>query len=487
MLGDIRALGKETLVYGLSTVVARLLNFLLLPFYTHFLLPGEYGVVALVFSYIAFLNIAFQYGMDQAYLRHAAGQKRSRVETVFTTAAVFLLLTTILLGAAMTVSAGALAPALGLRPEHAPLIRCAALILALDALSIVPFAELRLAHRKWLFVGVKFFNIVVNVGMNVFLLGVLGLGVKGVFLASMTATGTSLMLLAPVFAQFLRRRFDPKLLKELLRFGLPLVPAGIGAMMVQVIDRPILQMLTDEATVGVYQANYRLGIFMLLVVSMFDQAWRPFFLERAKRKDAKALFARVLTYFLAVSIWIVLFFSLFIVDIVQIPIGKAQLIHPSYYGGLGVVPIVLAAYLFHGAYINFMVSVTLSKRTDLLIWVTFLGAIVNVITNVVLIPEMGMMGAAWATFAAYAAMAAALYVLGRRVYPITYEWSRIARVAGAALLTAWLAVEIQPSLAGGAWFAARAGLLLLLPVLVALTGFLTKNERTSLRRFLKLS
>ena len=489
MLGDIKKLGQDSLVYGLSTVVARLLNFLLLPFYTHYLLPGEYGIVAILFTYIAFSNIFFQYGMDQAYLRFAAGKGETKADSYFMTAQATLALTAVFFALPLYLFAAPIGELAAVGPDGATLIRYGAGILALDALTIVPFADLRLRRRTWAFAGIKVFNISVNVIMNILLLGHFHLGVRGVFIAALLAASSSVVLLAPVAAMRLTGgRPSAKLLSDLLKFGLPFVPAGLGAMMVQVIDRPILQRMTDDATVGIYQANYRLGIFMMLLVTMFDQAWRPFFLEHADDKGAKEMFGRVLTYFLTASVAVVAFLSLFIEDIVRIPLGKATLIHPAYWEGLPVVPVVLSAYIFHGAYINFIASITLSKRTDLLIWATMIGAGVNIAANFALIPSLGMMGAAWATFFSYAAMALCLYLMGRRVYPIPYEIGRIGHLFAAATATAGAAMAASGAYAhagGLRYIFAKGAVFGLLPILLLGTGFFTAQERRAAGAFFK--
>jgi O-antigen/teichoic acid export membrane protein len=429
MKSELKSLGKETVIYGLSTIVARLLNFLLLPFYTHFLEPSELGVVATVFAYIAFLNIVFQYGFDQAYLRFAAGRDEEEKSVVFSTCQGALAITSLAFGGTLYLFAESLAVPIGLRVEHAPLLRYAAFILSLDALAIVPFASLRLHHRAWTYVGVKSLNIASNVVLNILLIGGFGLGVRGVFGAALFAAAFTFFLLAAEMSRWIQPRLSVERLKLMLRFSLPLVPAGIGAMMVQVIDRPLMLHLTDEATVGVYQANYRLGIFMLLVVNMFDQAWRPFFLERADQTGSSALFGRVLTLFTAGAGWVALGLALFLPDAVRLSINGYHLINPRYWGGIPVIPVILAAYVLHGMYVNFLASVTISKRTDLLVWITGLGAVVNIGTNFLLIPRIGMMGAAWATLLSYGSMAFALWALGRRVYPIPYEYGRLAGVA----------------------------------------------------------
>jgi len=176
-------------------------------------------------------------------------------------------------------------------------------------------------------------------------------------------------------------------------------------MMVQVIDRPILLALTNESTVGIYQANYRLGIFMMLIVSMYDYAWRPFFLTHAKDPDAKQLYSRILTYFTLFSSIVVLVVSLYVDDIVKIHVFHRFIINPAYWSGLGIVPIILLGYLFNGLYVNFMAGIYIEKKTSHLPYITGIGAAINVVVNFLLIPKFGMFGAAWATFFAYAGMA----------------------------------------------------------------------------------
>ncbi|MBI2363125.1 MAG: oligosaccharide flippase family protein [Elusimicrobia bacterium] len=473
MLKDLRILGKEAAVYGLSTVVARLLNFLLLPFYTHFLSPGEYGAVTTAYSYIAFLNIVFLLGFDQAYLRFAAGSEDARAESTFSTAFWVLAAWGAAAAGLVALMSGPLAAAGGITVDGPAVTRCAAAIILLDTLAAPAFAELRLRHRAWAFAGIKSFNIVVSVVLNVAFVGALHLGVRGVFLAGVASSAATLALLAPVVASRLRPRFDRVLARAMLRFGLPLIPAGLGAMVVQVADRPILLKMTDSATVGIYQANYRLGIFMMLFVTTFDQAFRPFYFERAEAPGTPALLARVFTLFLAAASWLALALSLFLPDLARLELAGRPVIHSAYWEGLGVVPVVLFAYVLHGAYVNFLAPVTIAKQTESVAAVTALGALVNVMANLVLIPRMGMMGAAWATLAAYAAMAAQMRWFGRRAMAVPYEWDRVARAlapVGAAGLAAWL---LRPALPPSAWTGARVLLLLAVPAAWLPLGVLT--------------
>ncbi|MBI3552460.1 MAG: oligosaccharide flippase family protein, partial [Elusimicrobia bacterium] len=406
MLEELKRLSKETAVYGLSTVVGRLLNFLLLPLYTHFLVPSEYGVVATLFSYLAFLNVLYGHGMDFAFMRFFDPASEAREEACFSTAFWSLAATSLAVSALIHAFAGPLSVYAGVPPELTDVTRYAAWILAFDAAALVPFAYLRMTHRAGVYAGIKVVNIVMNLSLNIVFVAVLGMGVRGVFLASLVTACATLAILTPVFVPFVSNIFDRSLHKDLLRFALPLVPAGLASMMVQVIDRPILKFMTDDATVGLYQANYRLGIFMMMVVNMFDASWRPFFLQRAAKAGAGKVFGRVLTYWTAGASGLLILVSLFVSPAVtSLLFAGRSLIAPAYWPGLSIVPVVTLGYLFNGVYINMLVGPTLAKRSEFVAYATALGAIVNIGANLLWIPRWGMMGAAAATLAAYAAMA----------------------------------------------------------------------------------
>jgi len=473
MFKDIKILGKETAIYGLSTIVARLLNFLLLPFYTYYLSTAEYGIVAAVFSFIAFLNIIYQYGMDQAYMRFSVGSVDKKM--YFSTAFWVLSATSCIFSSIIFFASGYLSLKAGIGIASSGIVRYAALVLALDAVSVVAFAELRLSHRPWKFVSARIVSIIVNVLMNVVLLSRFKTGPEGVFIASAAASCVALFMVGDVLKEYVRPLFSGQIFKDMIKFGLPFLPAGLGAMAVQVIDRPILLKLTDESTVGIYQANYRLGIFMMLIVSMFDQAWRPFFMERASKPDAGRVLSRILTYFTVLGIFCVLLLSVLIPELVTYRIAGKTLIHPAYWSGLGIVPIVLCGYLFYGMYINFMAPVMISKKTGMLAWVTFLGAAVNIAANFLFIPGYGMYGAAFATLAAYVVMALALYAVGSRCYPLPYEYGRLSYSFFCGILCA-CGIYFSPLFLFKILSAA------LYPVLLYITGFFTKEELGILKK-----
>ena len=480
MLKDIKALGKESLIYGLSTVVARLLSFLLLPFYTHYLSPADYGVSASLFSYIAFFNILFQYGMDQAYIRYYGERERALPSAFYGVLGVSLVL-----GAVLCAFPSQLADIGKIGAENGRLVVYSAMVLFMDALGAPLFADLRMAHKSLRYALLRMFTVVINVALNLLFIVKLGRGVSGIFEANVCSSFFALAVVLVPALPALKPRFDRALYRSMLSFALPLVPAGLGSMAVQVIDRPILLRLADQTTVGIYQANYRLGIFMMLIVSMFDQAWRPFFIERADRLDAPWIFARVLTVFAAGASWLTLGLSFFIPDIVTFPLFGKPLIHHAYWSGLGLVPVVLWAYVFNGFYINFLAPVIIKKRTGYIMGATLVGAGVNVAANFMLIPHFGMLGAAWATFAAYAFMALFMHLSGSGIFEVPYEWGRVFALTGAgALFTC--AVMVKGCIGGWTWLALR--LFLLLAAYPALVwSLMAAEERAAaaglLRRF----
>ena len=480
MLAQIRRLGTDTAIYGVSTIVGRFLSFLLVPFYTNVLHPGENGVVAYVYSLLAFLNVVWGYGMESAYFKYSSTGEIGSPRQNFSTPFISLCATSLVFSGLMAALFSPVARLMDIPPAHESVIPYAAAILFLDTCAIVPFASLRMGHRPVLFASLKVLNIVVNVACNIVFLLVYRLGVEGIFLSGVIASGVTLLTLVPTIVRQFTGDFSVPLYRALLRFGLPYVPAGLASIVIQVIDRPIMLILTNLAVVGVYQVNYRLGIFMMLVVSMYDFAWRPFFLSHAAEPKAKELFARALTYSLAAMTVVFLGVSFFIGDIVRIRVLGRYVIHPDYWGGLSIVPVVLLGYMFLGLYNNLVAGVYIEKKTQRLPAITLVGAGVNIGANFLLIPSMGMMGGAVATLLAYAAMAAVLYVDVRAYYPVAYEWGRIARLAVAGALAYLLFVVVDPGSYRILW---KCLLLLVFVALLVLLKFFLPEEVQALRRW----
>ena len=422
MVNKVKRLGQETLIYGTSTILARMLNFFLVPFYTYYLITSDYGIIATVFAFMALFNIIYQYGMDQAYLRFAEDNK---TKNTFSTPLLAVCGTSILLSVIIYFLSPVIANILGIGTQNSYLIKYCVLILAFDALNIVPFAKLRFEHRAWHFVIVRSVSIIVNVAGNICALKFFDWGVKGVFAAGILASLTSLILLFPIVKESFVFRFDKKLFKQMFNFSWPFIPAGLASILVNVIDKPLLSHLTSLADVGVYQANFKIGIFMMLIVSMFDQAWRPFFIQEAKEPNAKQTFAEIFTWSFALLGWVFLGLALLMPLIIQTNIFGLNLINRAYWGGLKIIPLVVGGYFFYGCYINFMVAPVLTKKTTVLMKITLLGAAASILVNILLVPHIGILGAGWAIFTSYAVMALALFIFGQKNYKINYDYKKI--------------------------------------------------------------
>lgn len=431
MKDKVKTLGKETLIYGTSTIVARLLNFFLVPLYTYFLAPQDYGIVAAVFAFMAFTNIIYQYGMDQAYLRFA---KENKTKELFATPLIAVFTSGVLISFILWLLSANIAEFLGIGAKYSYLIKLACFVMALDALNIVPFAKLRFDHKAWQFMLTRTASIVVNVIGNVLVLAYFKSGIKGIFIAGIFASLTSLILLLPMTIKNFVCCFDKKLFKEMFLFSWPFIPAGMASILVNVIDKPILIHLAGLKAVGIYQANFKIGVFMMLVVSMFDQAWRPFFIQYSSEKDAKELFSQIFTYFMAITTWIFLGLTFLMPVIIKTPIFNHYLIAPAYWEGIKIIPLVLGGYLFYGFYINFMIAPVLTKRTRVLMWITLLGAASSILTNFTLVPMVGIIGAGWAIFVSYIVMAVSLFIFLQRNYPLKYEYKKIAFITGVVLV-----------------------------------------------------
>ena len=438
MRDKLKQLTKDTLLYGISTIVGRFINFLLIPLYTHFFQPAEYGIVTNIYALIALLNIVFLFGMDSAYLKFAGTEESKKHGNIFSSAFIPLFFVDVLLAIAFIIGKSALAGLLGIPESYSYLFYYTGVILLLDAITQLPFITLRLAKKALMFSGIRIGNILINIFLNIILIIVFKKGIEAVFISNLIASAFSLIMLSPEIVKLLTCKIDKEILIKLLRFGIPYLPAGIASMFMQVIDRPIVEKLTDLKTLGIYQANYRLGIFMMLYVSMFQYAWQPFFLENSTQKDAKKIFSSVFTYFTAIGCIILVFLTLFINDFATHKVFGFSLIGKAYWGGLNIVPIVLLAYLFNGFYVNFAAGLFIKEKSTVFPIIMGIGAISNVIANFILIPYFNITGAAFATLISYSLMAFGFYLVSNKMYPIVYELKKLSGILVSVTGTAFL-------------------------------------------------
>ena len=483
MFDKLKQLTKDTGVYGISTIGGRVLTFLLVPFYTHVFDTRQFGIFSTLYSFIGVLNVLMLYGMDAAYLKFASDPVVGDEKDNFSTPYLSVLTVGIAVSAIIILSKSYIYSILDIPTNYFYLVYYIGGILLLDAVTVIPFITLRLERKAKKFALFKTINILTNVLLNIFLIVKLRWGIEAVFFSNLLASLSSFILLMPMVVKKIRAKINFELLKRLLKFGLPYFPAGIAAMLIQGVDRPIINHLTNLETAGLYSANYKLGIFMMLFVNMFQYAWQPFFLQNAKEENAKELFSKVLTYFTLAGSFILVVLSLFIDDVVNIKIFGHSIIHQSYLSGLNIVPAVLFGYMFLGIYTIFTAGIFIKEKSIYVPIITIIGAAVNIGLNFWLIPVIGIMGAALATLAAYFVMAVIYFFVTQKFYKIDYEYSKILKIFSSLAV---VAVIYYLQLTGGQLNLLNKFLILLLFIILLMIFNVGREEFIFLRnRFIK--
>jgi O-antigen/teichoic acid export membrane protein len=434
----LKKLAGQTAVYGLSSIVGRLLNYLLVPLYTNIFVGeigrAEYGVSGIFYAYASFGAVIFTYGMETAFFRFI--QKNEDGKKVFSTILWSVLMSSIVMGGLIMLLATPLSIWTSNVGREA-YFYCLALILMGDAISALIFAKLRQANEATRFVKLQMLKIGISVVLNLLFYLVFPFLTSRGFFAPLSANEPSAiwMFVAGVISSLailplmskelmsLKEGFDKVLWKELITYGLPILIMGFAGMINETLDRVLIKHLTAdqflaEQQVGIYSANYKLSIIITLFIQAFRMGAEPFFFNHAKEGDARLTYARVMKYFMIVCATIFIGVLLYL-DIFKYFIGK------DYWEGLKVVPVLLMANVFLGAYYNLSVWYKLTDKTALGARVSFIGAAITLILNWLLIPKFGYMGAAWATLICYFSMAAISYFLGQKHYPVPYPMRKI--------------------------------------------------------------
>ena len=476
---SVKRLFKHSAVYGIGHIVSRSINFLLLPLYTNLFPRDDYGVVGLMFTYIAILTIVYTYGLDAAFFRfYIVDNSKENRERVFSTSFFTILITSILFSGTLLLSSDSIcqlvfsSQVLELGIDLSVLVKFASGILLFDALSFLPFLILRAEERPAHFAVFKILNVLFNVAGNVFFLGFLKMDITGIFIANLIASASTFLLLFPIALKRVRFIFSSAKLKELLAFGIPYLPSTLAVVIMDTIDRPLLERLASIDAAGLYNAGVKLGMFMSLFVAAFRFAWHPFFLSTSKQENARDIFAKVFTYVITACFGAFLILGLFIDDIARFKVAGYSLIGQQYWSSTIVVPVVMLAYIFYAAYLNFLIGIYLEKKTKYLPYITIAGMVGNLVVNILFIPTLGIMGAAWARLVAYVIMAVLLYFVGQKLYYVSYEWKRILKLCSVVAVVYFTGRSefIYHSVL------LKSGLIILFPGLLYITGFFDRIE-----------
>ncbi|MCU0419828.1 MAG: oligosaccharide flippase family protein [Cyclobacteriaceae bacterium] len=439
-MSRIKQLAGDTALYGLGSIVPRALNFLLLPLHTRSVFSSEeYGVVTTLYGFAAFFNIVYLFGMETAYFRFASQPQANR-DNVFRAAISCVLLISVPLSALLIVFREPLA-AYAYIAHHPEFVVWVVLTLLVDALVAIPFAQLRQQRQPWLFASAKILNVLVQLGLNYYFLKVdydPSIGIGYVFLANLLANSLYLLFFVPVWLRW-RPLYERTLSPKMLRYAYPVMLTGLAGMVNEMAPRTLMEWFLPAGTgapgvlkaTGILGVAYKYAVLMGLAVQAFRFAAEPFFFAHAADKNSPELFARVNHYFVITgcSLLVVVGANL---EWLQLFTG------PSFYEGLWLVPWLLLAYLLLGIYYNVSVWFKITDKTHYGTWITLAGALVTILGNALLVPQLGYAGSAYAAVLCYLVMLVLCYLSGQRHHPIPYRvWADSLYVIGTL---AWVLV-----------------------------------------------
>jgi O-antigen/teichoic acid export membrane protein len=495
-MNPLKRLAGQTAVYGLPSILGRILGYLLVPLYTRVFWPGDYGTVNVFYAYASFLMVILTYGMETAFFRFNEAEENK--EKVFSAGMVSLVVSSLVFLFLTSVFAQTIARWIEY-PDHKEYVIWFAWMLSLDALSAIPFAKLRSQNKARRFATIKFINIFINIGLNLFFLllcpylmnhfkegpvtKIIHLvyrddwRIEYIFISNLIASAATLILLIPQYTG-LQWQIDKKLWRRMIIYAFPLLFAGMAGMVNETFDRLLLRYLLPENVssyqVGIYSACYKISILMTIFIQAYKYAAEPFFFAQAKEKDAKMVYAKIMDYFIITVSLIFLATMLYLNDFVmRVLVGK------RYWEGKGVIPILMMANLFLGVYYNLSIWYKLTSKTLWGAWLSVIGAVITLSLNFWWIPLSpdhliyGYLGSAWATFICYGAMMILSYLIGQKYFPVPYNLLKFFGYLGLAVLLYVISVlvPIEPAFlriafhtllllvfAGVAWHIEKPGL-----------------------------
>ncbi|WP_299883769.1 oligosaccharide flippase family protein [uncultured Lacinutrix sp.] len=440
-MSGLKSLFKQTFIYGLATVLPRMLSFILVPLYTDpsVLSRAEYGRVSFIFAYFVLFNVVLAYGMETAFFRFF-NKEEGQQKTTSTSAISLIISSFTLLGFAFLFR-DQISSLIDIELKYLNLVF---IILLLDALVIIPFAWLRATAKPMRYAILKITNVAINLGLNVFLLLYLkdlakessvfesiykpDFEISYIFISNVIASAVTLLLLLPFYTK-IKFKFDSVLWKKMMRYALPVLIAGVAYSINETFDRILLKELLPaniaDDQIGMYSACYKLALFMTLFATAFRLGIEPYFFSHSKSENPQKNYAKILEFFVAFGSVILLGVVVF-ADVLKPYIIRSE----AYYEAMWIVPLILLANFCLGIYHNLSVWYKITDRTKFGAYISVLGAIITLVLNYILIPKIGFKGSAVATLAAYAVMMFLSFYFGRKYYPVPYNLKKISLYLG---------------------------------------------------------
>lgn len=484
-MGLYKKLFKQTAIYGLATVLPRMLSFLLVRLYTGILPTAEYGEVSIVLSWMVFFNVILSYGMETAFFRFYNSETDK--QNVVATSTITLFWSSIIFLFGALIFRNDLANFANIDVQY---ITYSIWILVLDALVIVPFSKLRANQRPMMYAAIKIGNVIVNLALNVFFLLFLPqiadenpnsfLGnlyienyeIAYIFVSNLVASLITFAVLSPNYL-YLNRKFDKLLWKKMMHYGLPILVAGLAFAINEHFDKILLGHLLPEniakSEVGAYSACYKLGLFMVLFATAFRLGIEPFFFSHSGNENATQTYAVITKYFVIMGSLILLGVIVF-ADVLKVLLLDDK----SYWEAMKVVPLIILANFCLGIYNNLSVWYKLTDKTKIGAYISIVGALLTLLLNYILIPKYSYYGSAIATIVAYGSMMMISFFLGNKYYPIPYDMNKIASYLGLSILFSIIS-----------FYGFRENYFVGIPLLIGFMYYIYHNEKETIASILK--
>tara|TARA_B100001057_G_scaffold135232_1_gene134688 strand:+ start:103 stop:1599 length:1497 start_codon:yes stop_codon:yes gene_type:complete len=465
-LKKLKNLAADTAIYGLSSILGRLLNWLLVPLYVVYFKPSEYAIVVELFAFVALFNVIYTLGFETTYFKFSS-QEKQKNQNYFDLAVTMIFLNCIFLGSILIFFSEDIAMLLQYDGKGYIIIWCV-LILSLDAMAAIPFARLRILRKGKKFAAFKLLNIGLNIGLNLFFIVYLPaevtqnphsilagiyfpeLGAGHIFLSNLIANSIYLLLFSGAFLN-MKFTFSVNMLKPFLTYATPLVFLQLAGVINEMFSRQSLKYLLPEefypdlsnaAALGIFGACFKLSVFMALAVQAYKFAFEPFFFSYAYETNSKQLYASAMNGFIIFGglSWMVI--SLMLPEIAQLVFGA----NSPYLEGLSIVPVLLGSGFVMGIFYNLSIWYKLTDNTAIGAIISIFGALLTILLNISLIPMLGFMGSAWASFISWLFLSLVNYFIGKRYYPIRYKLSKGGFYSIYAALATVMIVNLELSL-----------------------------------------
>lgn len=438
----VKELFSQTMIYGLGIILNKSVGFILLPVYTKYFSPEQIGLFALIQSVSFFLGVLYMFGMETSFMKFFIDAKDIYSKSkIYSSTLLLLAVTSFIFSAIIYFSSDYIVSLFRFSEinESIFLVKILALLMFVDTMSRFPLLLFRAELKSKTYAYINLFSFVINIICNIVFIVIFRKGIETIFYSYIISVVITFIIGLLLTKKYLILKVSVDILKQMLLFGNKFIYIGFFVLLIDISDRFFLKYFFDESIVGVYSANYRLASVMGFLIASFRFSWTPYFLNLSEVPENKKIISSIFTYFVFAGLMMFLVFSLLIPHLVKINIWGFEFLNINYWPGLKIVPVILLAYLFSGAYSILNAAPFFKNKTISILLITATGLLINTIFNFLLIPSFDISGAALSTLITYFIMFLIIYLYSQKIYKIKYQWNIVLKLA--ALTTVLFAIS----------------------------------------------